>query len=333
MKDLSAAYFFDADMTPGEYEGERYDGVMRNLRANHVALVEEGRAGPDVVVGDSNPKELRAMAAKIEILPPRVAIALEKANALRGRLAQDADFGDLVALLDVLDESGAPGEAPPIEGGGEVDNDDATEVDDGGDDLKRILAQLQGVLSDEDLATLTAAVTPEPEPAPAAVDAEPPGSLTKEDDDDDRKSPAALEAVGDEFEPKKGEKGPVPVPGVTKTAMDAAINAAVNAATAGTIRRMNAIHAALEEVRPVVGSIATLQTSSDEVYKIALDSMPDIDLKGVPASAYGALFRSVAKARTAAAKPVAKAVKPAMDSANIASFAERFPGAARLRVL
>jgi hypothetical protein len=52
-KQLSSAYRYEADMTPGIYEGERYDGVMRNIRGNHVALVKEGRVGPDVVVGDS----------------------------------------------------------------------------------------------------------------------------------------------------------------------------------------------------------------------------------------------------------------------------------------
>ncbi len=40
-------------MTPGTYAGVRYDGVMRDIAANHVALVRKGRAGPDVVVGDS----------------------------------------------------------------------------------------------------------------------------------------------------------------------------------------------------------------------------------------------------------------------------------------
>ena len=54
-KELSSAYLYDADMTSGEIDGVKYDGVMRNIRGNHVAVVESGRAGPDVVVADSNP--------------------------------------------------------------------------------------------------------------------------------------------------------------------------------------------------------------------------------------------------------------------------------------
>ncbi len=45
---LSGGYTCDLDMTPGEVDGKHYDGVQRNVRGNHVALVKEGRAGPEV---------------------------------------------------------------------------------------------------------------------------------------------------------------------------------------------------------------------------------------------------------------------------------------------
>jgi len=53
-KEIASAYHYSADMTPGTYEGIRYDGVMRSIIGNHVAVVREGRAGTDVVVGDSS---------------------------------------------------------------------------------------------------------------------------------------------------------------------------------------------------------------------------------------------------------------------------------------
>lgn len=52
-RELSCAYRYRADMTPGTYEGQAYDGVMRDIVGNHVSLVREGRAGSDVVIGDS----------------------------------------------------------------------------------------------------------------------------------------------------------------------------------------------------------------------------------------------------------------------------------------
>ncbi|MCH5277752.1 MAG: DUF2213 domain-containing protein [Desulfovibrionaceae bacterium] len=51
-RELSCAYRYDPDFTPGQHDGIEYDFVMRNIRGNHVALVEEGRAGADVVVAD-----------------------------------------------------------------------------------------------------------------------------------------------------------------------------------------------------------------------------------------------------------------------------------------
>ncbi|MGH7714983.1 MAG: DUF2213 domain-containing protein [Vulcanimicrobiaceae bacterium] len=52
-RQISSGYQYDPDMTPGVFEGEEFDGVMRNLRGNHCIVCEEGRAGPDVVVPDS----------------------------------------------------------------------------------------------------------------------------------------------------------------------------------------------------------------------------------------------------------------------------------------
>jgi uncharacterized protein len=52
-KGLSAAYHYKPDMTPGKYQGVRFDGVMRGIVGNHVALCGKSRAGADVVIGDN----------------------------------------------------------------------------------------------------------------------------------------------------------------------------------------------------------------------------------------------------------------------------------------
>jgi len=46
----SCGYECDLDETPGVYEGQRYDAIQRNIRANHVAIVESGRAGSEVKI-------------------------------------------------------------------------------------------------------------------------------------------------------------------------------------------------------------------------------------------------------------------------------------------
>lgn len=52
-KEISSAYKYDVEMSPGVFEGAEFDGRMKNLRGNHCAIVEAGRAGSDVAVGDS----------------------------------------------------------------------------------------------------------------------------------------------------------------------------------------------------------------------------------------------------------------------------------------
>ena len=81
-KELSCAYRYELDMTPGVFKGESYDGVMHSIRGNHVALVEEGRAGPDVMVGDSAiAKEKEEMTVKGKVLLSR------RANLAKGALS------------------------------------------------------------------------------------------------------------------------------------------------------------------------------------------------------------------------------------------------------
>jgi len=48
LRELSCGYTCDLDMTPGEWNGERYDAQQKNIHYNHLALVERGRAGADV---------------------------------------------------------------------------------------------------------------------------------------------------------------------------------------------------------------------------------------------------------------------------------------------
>lgn len=66
MRELSAGYAYDPDMTPGEFQGQAYDGVMRSICGNHVALVERGRIGKDAVISDSLPFEMRFTTMKLK---------------------------------------------------------------------------------------------------------------------------------------------------------------------------------------------------------------------------------------------------------------------------
>jgi hypothetical protein len=100
-RELSSSYYYDAVMEPGEFEGQAYDGRMTNIVANHVALVERGRAGSDVLVCDSLPKELKPMLKKSAY--ERLAeTAKAQADSLRAQLANDSALKPIVATFDKL---------------------------------------------------------------------------------------------------------------------------------------------------------------------------------------------------------------------------------------
>lgn len=66
-RELSAGYRCVYDLTAGVWNGLHYDAIQRNIRGNHLALVTEGRMGPDVAVLDHfnftfDTKELETMA-------------------------------------------------------------------------------------------------------------------------------------------------------------------------------------------------------------------------------------------------------------------------------
>jgi hypothetical protein len=51
-KELSCGYRCRYEYAPGTFQGVKYDYVQREIRGNHLALVENGRMGPDVKVLD-----------------------------------------------------------------------------------------------------------------------------------------------------------------------------------------------------------------------------------------------------------------------------------------
>jgi len=95
--ELSSAYRYEAEMTPGTWGGEPYDGVMRNIQGNHVAIVSEGRAGPDVRVADELPVELRRMKPAAQGI----------FDSIKGYLGKDAKLALVQMALD-----GGLGEVP-----------------------------------------------------------------------------------------------------------------------------------------------------------------------------------------------------------------------------
>ncbi|MDK1688319.1 DUF2213 domain-containing protein [Cronobacter malonaticus] len=301
-KELSSSYQYVADMTPGESpDGEAYDGVMRDIVGNHVALVETGRAGPDVVVGDSLPLELKYM----KLDRKGVAIRAALGAYLKPRLAQDAAPKELTAILNANKSPKAIAQAvaklckPRLAADMEIEPEELVEI---------IEASEQTV---------------EPEEEPKVTgdsDEEAIISLLREagvSEDIIAKIAASLApaAAMDEDSEEKDK--------VDKPAMDAAIRLAADAATKKAAENFRAVREAEQAVRPLIGDVVAMD-SAEDVYRTALEQA-GVDIDGVHPSAFPSLVK-MAISQKENSRPVI-----AQDSASIGDFEKAFPTAGKLK--
>ena len=48
LREVSCGYECELEESPGEFDGQAYDVIQRNIKYNHLAVVDKGRAGPQV---------------------------------------------------------------------------------------------------------------------------------------------------------------------------------------------------------------------------------------------------------------------------------------------
>jgi len=301
-KQLSSAYSYDVDMTPGTYGGVKYDGVMRNIKGNHVALVEEGRAGPDVVVGDSKLLEK----PKMKLSAKALALSYALAGYASTVIAQDAQIGELSTVVGGVKSLNKKEQAQVVK----KFTDLVTPHLAADADLEA-LPGLVAAMADPD--------DPTPEvKAPGAMDngAELSALLQRMGVGPDIVAKIQSMCAGGAMDEDKDDDDKV-----SKPAMDAAIADAVKA----TEQRMQAIRAAEIEVQPLVGTLSVAMDSAEAVYKLALDHAK-VPTEGVDPSAYKPMVAMLkANKATTAVNPARLGMDTAASGA--AAFAELFPKA------
>lgn len=330
---LSCGYYYDADMTPGRIDDLTYDGVMRNIRANHVALVKEGRAGPDVMVHDERLNHMTTvpLASRKAILAKGVLTAFLRPKLMAGtvlaldsalgsvnrlnwktqkpavksalllmatpKLAHDAKLDDLQLALDSLDD---------MEDGEEDDDmiEDEDETEEDREEKKKAASDRTG-------RDAKRAKDRKARDARRAKNADP------DDDDEDR--------AEDETEEEREEKKEA----TDRRAKDRKVNdgkamdAAIQKATAAVIARTNAAMEAREIVRPLVGAVSMALDSADAIYEFVLNSH-GIPLAGVPKEAFKTMVGMLPK-------PGQGSRVLALDSAaTTLGLTDRFPALARI---
>ena len=256
--ELSASYACDIDMTGGIFDGKSYDGVMRNIRGNHVALVPEGRAGHDVKVADSamegGEHEMNWM---------------EKFKELLFDIITDKE-----AMKDIMNENkemekmaSEPTPAPT-----EVENPeqatDVEPVDELADEVREMM--IAAGLDPEDKATQKAFIA----------------GMAASDQAKDECGGQAKDECGEAASDEDGEKA-ADEDGETKACDSAMVH---DKAFYGALWK------AAEDVAPFVGRISNpfAFDSAAEIYKKAL-TKAGVATDGIDPSAYGAMVSMLAR--------------------------------------
>jgi uncharacterized protein len=346
-KELSSAYRYRADMTPGVYDGQPYDGVMRDIVGSHVALVPEGRAGADVVVGDSALiyPTAATLTKELAMLKTKTALGLHIHGGLGAFVKVPWDKGgkEIVLALD----SALAGACD----GGKVT---AASFRAGKPALKAAIAAIPKIAQDADLEKMHGFIDRlddgKSSDAFEAGEVDPNKKASDETEEEKKKreekeaadkrardeweaSPEA-KAARDAYDKRRAGDGKAkdePPAFVGKPEMDAAMDAAVKKATeagaAAATKVQQEIRTAEKFVRPWVGELVLAFDSAEAVHRKACE-MLKIDVTGVHPSAFPKLIEIQPKPGAKQPQP-----KQAMDSAPPKDYAERFPGAARISVL
>lgn len=270
VRELSCAYRYVPVMGPGEFDGQPYDGRMTEINGNHLALVEVGRAGSDVVVADSNPFTFKELTMKMTKTGRALFAALSGVSAV---LAADSALPALVGSADRRTFKK--------------------------DEVKPKLLAMDASIDSTKLDNILDAIL-DVEQEPKAV--EPMKAVAEDESPADKVRAMLAGKVDDELiasicamfdAPAADEK---PEPGMKKEEVAAAMD---------SLRKdMREAEDARRDVRPVVGDVIGMDSAA-EVYGFALDHLK-VDRKDVDSvAALRAMFKVATRTAPAPAPRVA----------------------------
>lgn len=273
--ELSIGYDCEIHKESGEFEGVPYDFVQRNIKIQHVALVECGRAGADVKVSDSKEIILNSEKNEVKQMDKEKLLQLinelvkagaseEEIKAKIDELTADACEDDEVEVETEEVKTEEPDTEEVEEQEQETSDEEQTEQADD-DDLiiEEVKAELEKAGLDAENEELVKAFIVGNHFAKAETEA------TDEDTTDE-------EATEEEKEAEE------------QKATDTALKVA-KIVKADIERRFNAVN----EVRHVLGDVNAMKyDSADKIYRDALAKM-GVNVKSLKDSECRAVFRAV----------------------------------------
>jgi hypothetical protein len=313
VRELSASYRYRADMTPGMYEGQRYDGVMRDIQGNHVALVKSGRAGSDVMAADSKlemkmeTKFGKALYAILCAASPKLAADSALKPLVIGLTRKQCDLRALEPKLLAMDaELRKPETLAAMQAAKDAESEEETEAE------KKAREEKEKAAKDK-----------KAKDGKRGKDESFEEWAKEEEDESDHKAKDAEEESEEESEEERKER--LEKRAKDKKAKDCSAKDEEEKAEDKMKHAMDEFKADLRAadearraVRTVVGDVLA-QDSAEGIYSFALDQMKvdHKDVVGVPA------LRALFNLAQVASKP---AVRQAFDAVSVE---EKFTGAGR----
>jgi hypothetical protein len=299
----SCSYKYDVDMTPGIFEGKKYDGVMRNIRGNHLALVESGRAGADVYAADSNLNFLIKKGYQNMKMSKIGGLLSATLKAISPKLAADANFPNVVS--------------------------DVKKTSDRKILLDKIFAMDEGVSREQLDSILDAVLGVEQGIEEGALDEK---EVGKNPFEKEEKAEDAEESDLEKFLKSKGLSdeevkaacamaSPASDQGYDAEEVDKKVNEKIESAMDAQRKEFKALESAKSEVRGIVGEVFGMDSAKD-VYKFALKhlAVDHKDINELPA--LRALVQVATNKNTVERKSLAN------DSVGLF---QKFPGLSRIK--
>lgn len=124
-RELSVGYDCELDWTPGKTaDGAEYDASQRNIRFNHIALVDRARGGPELKLGDDRRKEEQEMSELRKVIVDGITYSMSDQGAeLVAKLQKQIADGD--AALTAATKRATDAEAASTASGEQVKAKDA----------------------------------------------------------------------------------------------------------------------------------------------------------------------------------------------------------------
>ena len=299
-RELSASYRYKPVFDSGYFNGEKYDFIMTEIQANHIALVAEGRAGSDVLVYDSLGGELRSRSPS---QPPQL-LGTASARSCRST-AEDNNINKNNQLerssTQLTNKQSNKGE-----------NEMAKNVEGLKQALDGLVQAFNNFLDEE---------AKEPE---HASDSEYKEAMDAAGCDSENKAEQKAFAEGvkyaenleakkadDEEMNKKTETASDKM--ISKAAMDAALKQAENRGAEKAKQHIKELYEAADTVRKTVAVKPLAYDSAAAIYKVALQK-ENVSVQDVEPSAYASLYNAVVKNKLRDSNTVAFDSKPDEDN-------------------